>query len=184
MNFMNKIKEIKDCVKRLYSKNKKLFLITISIVCIFIFVVVYIFISSKQTSKNKTNLSADYVVSDYTNKLENKLCAMLLKIDDIKDVSVLVMVKSTPIVNYLTENQNNETTNSNGNNSSSSSSEVVFEKESGTSSPIVVSTTMPEINGVLIVTNKIDATTRLAIINAISAVLNVDSSCICILQER
>ncbi len=175
--FLNKIKDS-------YRNNKKLFFASLAIIFIFIFVGTYIlFFSGKKANKNSSK-TASVSIDNYTQTLENKLSNMLLSVDEIKTVSVLVMVKSSPIINYLTENETNTTTNSSGNSTSSSSSKIVFEKKSGTSSPIIVSTTMPEVTGVLIITNKINATTRIAIINAISMVLNVDASCICILQER
>ena len=179
-NFSKFLNKMKDS----YKNNKKLFLVSVIIIFIFIFVGCYtLFFSSKKASKKKLKTSS-ISIDSYTETLENKLSNMLLSVDEIKTVSVLVMVKSSPIINYLTENETNETTNSSDSSTSSSSSKVVFEKNSGTSSPIIISTIMPEVTGVLIVTNKINATTRIAIINAISMVLNVDASRICILQER
>ena len=61
---------------------------------------------------------------------------------------------------------------------------VVFEKNGSSSNPIVVATIAPKISGVLIVVNKIQASTKLSIINSVSIVLNVPESCITILQEQ
>lgn len=178
--FCDKLSKIKE----LYKTNKKVFFASISIIVIFIFAACYFlfFAGSKKNTKKKNSQSV--TVTNYTDSLEKKIENMLLNIDDIKNVSVLVMVKSSPEIKYLVDEEVTESINSSGTKSSSSSSKVVFDKNSGTNSPIIVSTIYPEISGVLIVTNKIDASTRISIINAISAVLNVDPTCICILQER
>ncbi len=184
MKIKKKFNEILSKIRNIYHRNKKLFFVSMIIVFIFVLVIVYtLFFSGNKVSKNSSNTNS-VSLDNYTETLENKLSNMLLSVDEIKTVSVLVMVDSSPIINYLTENEMSETTNSSGGITSSSSSKPVFEKNSGISSPIVISTTLPKVTGVLIVTNKINASTKISIINAISMVLNVDVSCICILQER
>ena len=45
---------------------------------------------------------------------------------------------------------------------------VVFEKNGSISTPVVITTLMPKVKGVLIITNKINASTKISIINSIS----------------
>ena len=174
--------KIKMFFQNTYSKNKKLLFLTVAIlIIIFVVFVSSLFSSKKQNTELQQ--SQDVMLSDYTNSLESKLESMLLKIKTISNVDVLVMVDSTPKVNYLTETEETEVTNSVGS-TKTTTSKVVYEKNGSTTKPIIVFTQVPKVVGVLIVTNKIDASTKLSIINSISVVLNVDASCITILQER
>ena len=130
-------------------------------------------------AKIKTTIS----IQDYADKIENKLELLISKLDSIKDVSVMVMIESSPKVTYLTESTTKTETKEN-NSVSEIITTVVFEKNGSISTPIVVTTINPQITGVLIVTNKISSATKLAIINSVSNVLNISESCICLLQEN
>lgn len=176
--FLSKLKEkLKPILK-----NKKI--TSILIVLLVILVVFYFIVSnfSFTDKEEKLNRKTEISVSDYSKSVENKLSEMLLQINELNKVSVMVMVESTPKIEYLTETEEVVETKEN-NSSSTKSTTIVFEKDGSVSTPIVVTTLMPKITGVLIITNKISVSTKLNITKSISIVLNIDESCISILQE-
>lgn len=175
--------EIKDKICTFYSKNKKMFF-----ACIICFgLIIVLFVSSltglAKNKKSKQEKKQEVSVTSYATSVEEKLASIISKLDTISNVEVFVMVEATPTITYLTERKETTVTNSAGTTSEISTT-VVFEKNGSISTPIVVTTIMPKVTGVLIVTNKIDYTTKLSIINSISIVLNVDESRISLLQER
>ena len=148
-----------------------------------IIVVVFVYLTfGKFENKNTTKIESTFSLNEYSNAVEEKLKSMILKLDEINSASVMVMVESTPKIEYLTESEE-VFENAEKGSSSTKSTTVVFEKNGSVNTPIVVTTLMPKVTGVLIVVNKISASTKIALINSISAVLNVDVSSINILQE-
>ena len=168
--------------KSLFLKNKKLSIVFVACFIVLVFGLFSNFMPRKKEKSQTENFENNSFFT-YTNAIENKLETMLLQVNEIDFVYVLVMVDSTPKVNYLMQT---ETVNESSNDITKSTIEetVVLEKNGSKSSPIIVSTTVPKITGVLIVTNKISSSTKVSIINSISTVLNVDGSCISILQEK
>lgn len=183
MKLKNHFLNYKEKFMLFYKKNKKIFFISIScIIC-----VIFLFISSlgslnknKKTSSSVSNSGGS--VTAYADSIENKIVSIISKIDEVKNVNVFVMVESTPIYNFLTEKKEHTITNSSGSTTEITTT-VVFEKNGSSNSPVIVQTIMPKITGVLIITNKINIATKLSIIKSISIVLNIDESCISLLQE-
>lgn len=141
------------------------------------------FFTSKNNSSSKNNTSVSTGILDYTNSVENKLESMLLSLSGISSASVFVMVEATPTVTYLTETEEVTTTNASGSSTTTKTTTVVFEKDGSISTPITVTTILPKVTGVMVVLNKVSPSTKLNITNAIATVLNIDVSCISILQE-
>ena len=183
MGFKTKISSLKTKICSFYKKDKKLF---ISFAVCFIVFVVLIVSTMLDIKKKKTVVSekttSTSIVKDYATNIENKLEILISKLDSIKTVSVMVMIESSPTITYLTE-RTEKIENKDNNSVSEISTTVVFEKNGSISTPIVVTTINPKITGVLIVTNKISASTKTAIINSVSNVLNIGESCISLLQE-
>ena len=176
--FFTKFKDIFCKLNK--SKNRKsLFLILGLIVGIVLLIISFI-IPTKTKIENieKTEVS----VSNYSSTIESKLEQMLLSLNEITSVDVMVMVESSPKIEYLTEKKEEIKTDEKGS-SSVISSTVVFEKNGSVSTPVVITTIMPKITGVFIVVNNISASTKISIINSIGVVLNIDHTCISILQE-
>ncbi len=165
--------------KQVFSDKKKTsFLILIIAVAI-------IFVSTIIPSKNNEEGDAkidDVLVTDYASLLEAKVQNMLVKLDEVNSVSVMVMTNSTEKIEYLIES---EITKNGGeeNQIITSKESVVFDKNGSSSSPVIVTKILPKITGVLIVVNNISASTKLSILNSISVVLNVDASCISIIEQ-
>ena len=169
-----------DKIKSLKKGNKKNSLIAAVLILVVVFIFAILFFSGK-SDKQKT--TADISADNYSLLLEQKLENMLLGVSEINSVDVFVMVKGSVKSNYLMETT--ETENSNGNSSTKTiSTKVVYKKLNGETLPIIVSTTYPEILGVMIVINKVSAATKISIKNSISIVLNIPENCISILQEK
>ena len=162
------------------SKNRKnLFLILGLIIGVILLIISFIIQpKTKVEIKDKTEIS----VSSYSSSIESKLEQMLLNLNEITNVEVMVMVESAPKIEYLTEKKEEIKTDDKGS-SSVVSTTVVFEKNGSVSTPVVVTTIMPKITGVFVVMNQVSASTKISIINSISVVLNIDQTCISILQE-
>lgn len=174
--------KIKAKTSELKSKNKKVFYLSIVLIIAAAFLVFSIaFKTGKKNSEQKSE-NNQISVSDYASSIEKKLTDMISKLDSVNEVSVFVMVHSTPRIEYLTEKS--EEVKQEGESKNSVVSEtVVFEKDGSILTPIVVTTIMPKVTGVLIVTNKISASTKISIISSVSVVLNIDRESISLLQE-
>lgn len=169
-------------IKNQFKSNKRLFLVTVILI---VFVVV-IFLSTFSFGKNSDSDSSKtktVSISDYAQNIELKLTKLISQMDSVSNVSVFVMVDALPETKYLTETKKEETTSSSGGTTSTETVTVVFEKNGSISTPVVITTIMPKVSGVMIVTNKISGSTKISIINAVAVVLNIDSSCISFLQE-
>ncbi len=171
----------KEYFVNLYSKNKKMFFAVIAVVVlILVSVPSMFFVKDKQVKETESDKKTTISYDSYASGLETKIEALLNNLNSISNVEAFVMLESSPIKHYLMELEKSQ---------NSASGEViketiVFEKDGSSTKPVETYVEMPKIAGVLIVVNKIDASTKLAIINSLSVVLNVDSSCISILQEK
>ena len=182
MNNFAFLSKIKEKAKIIISDKKKLVIFVVSIILI---LVILFMSSSFETSKNKDKVEndSDFSVLDYSNNLEKKLEYMIMGVGEITSASVMVMVESTPKIEYLTEGEETVETNEKGSTSTKSQT-VVFEKDGSVYSPVVITTLMPKVTGVLVVVNNVSASTKHSLINSISVVLNIDASCISILQKN
>ncbi len=175
------LSKFKEKIKSVFGEGKKknILLVLGFIVGIVLLVFSFLIPEKKDAVKQPQKVES---VSNYSNVIEEKLENMLLNLEEIKTVSVMVMVESTPKIEYLTESEQEIKTNEKES-SSTTSTTVVFEKDGSVSTPVVVTTIMPKVTGVFIVLNKISASTKISIINSISVVLNIDANSISILQE-
>lgn len=186
MKIKNLFSGLKTKISSLYSKNKKLFILTS--ILIFILVITFIAYPKTKSSKNQTTKTeiandSNQTSTDYALILENKLEEMLLSIGEVKKASVMVVCESSVTYDYL-KNRKETTSGSGENISKTIDEEVAYEKNGSSSSPIIISTKMPKIVGVWVIINSVSASTKLSIINSIGSVLNLDETSISILQER
>lgn len=150
-------------------KSKKI-LITLAIIlglCI-----VLIFFSDTSNLKNEEEeQNLNFVEDEYILQTETKLKNLLLKLSYIKDVDVLIYTKSSTEILYaynIEEERDKD-------NIIRSEQVLCFSEDGKTSNAIIVTKKYPPIEGVLISVNgKIDEKCRINIINAVSAVLDVD----------
>lgn len=173
---------LKDKICTFFKKDKKNFIIIISCFMLVIFLAISSFKTTTKSNSNSQQKSQSVSITDYAEKVEDKLINIISKLDNISKVDVFVMVEATPTINYLTEKKETTVTNEKGSTSEITTT-VVFEKNGSIQTPVTVTTIMPKITGVLIVTNNINVSTKLLIKNSISIVLNIDESCISLLQE-
>lgn len=175
---------IKEKFSNFFKSGKKSKFLIIAAALIMTLIVISIFFPSNKSKKaSSVNEDSSVLISDYAKSLETKLEDMLLKLDQVESVSVLVILESTVKNEYLMNSNETTSTTADGGSTSTKSSEAVFEKSGSTSKPVIVSTTMPKVVGVLIVVNKIDASTKNSILSSVSTVLNLNLSSISILQE-
>lgn len=181
MNKFAFLSKFKQNFKLLFSNKKSTTILIVAIIiCLILFFMPTFF--KKNETQNQSINNVNFSVSEYSEKLENKLENLLLGLDEISSVKAMVMVESTPKIEYLTESEDVVQTDEKKS-SSTKSTTVVFEKNGSISTPVVVTTIMPRVTGVLLVVDKLSASTKVAIINSISVVLKIDASCISILQE-
>ncbi len=182
MKFKVVFAKIKEFLKGSYEKNKKLFVISLALVLIILVSGYFVFFGEKN-SDEKTLKNEQVVVGEYVSNIESKLESLLLNLKQVDHVEVLVMVEASPEKQYLTETETVEISNQSGT-TTTTTTKVVYRKDGSSSSPIETKIVYPKIKGVLIFINKVDASTKLAIANSVASVLNIESSCISILQDR
>lgn len=175
--------KIKQFFVKFYTTNKKLFFIFIGLCVVVIGGFCSIVVKENRAVTNNTKTQIETQSSDYASSIENKIKKVLNSLDAIKKVDVFVMVDSSQKNEYLTETETVKNL-MGGTETETKKETIVFEKDGSKSSPVVVSKVNPKITGVLICINKIDASTKVSILNSLATVLNIDSSCISILQDR
>ncbi len=184
MKIKNLFASLKSKLISIFGKNKKLS--TFVLIAIFLVAVCFFLIpdnKSKGEEQSKSDSSLLVSVGDYKNDIELKLKQMLLSIDEIESANVMVVCDESE--KYVFLKDVTETISGSGDSSSKTTTEkVVFEKSGSNNSPIIVSKTMPKVMGVWIVINSVSPSTKLAITNSVSSVLNIDESRISILQGR
>jgi len=175
MNFINIFIKIKEKTKELFSKNKKLFFVSLAL--LFVLMALFLFPKNKTNSvSTKTNSISN--LNSYIGQMESKIQNMLLRLSSIKNAEVLLIVDGSEQKEYLTQKE----ASINGD-IKTEKEEVVFEKNGSSQVPIEICVHYPKIKSVLIVLNKTDASTKNSIRNAVAGVLNIDQSCIFILQD-
>ena len=183
MKLKNLFLSLKNKISFLYGKNKKLFVWGI-VLLVLVFVFLFAFPKENYEDKNlaKDSESVKNISLGYEEELEFKIQKMLVSISEVSVANVMVFCDSSERYEYL--KNVSETSSGSGDSASKTiTEEVVYEKNGSNSSPIVISKTMPKVLGVWIVINQVSPSTKLVITNSICSVLNIDASCISILQE-
>lgn len=169
-NFIAKLKSL------ISVRNRKIFMIfCIIVVCVFI-----LMFSGFATEKNKNNtqqqnneeiaFSCDAL--EYANQVSQTLQSIINNIKGLTNAKVVVVVESSPVINYLTEKNGD-------------AAAVVYYKNGSKYEPAVVSQFLPKITGILVVVNGIsNLEVKYNLLNAISAVYNLDISSIEILEGK
>ena len=180
MKVSNYFLRIKEKFIVLFGKNKKLFFLVLLLISS-ILLTLGLFPTGgtvKKIENQEVEIGVDKL--DYPSMIESKIEKMLLNLSEVDTAQVMVVCDATESYEYLknideTKNENNTTTRH---------EEVVYQKDGSNTFPIIVTSKMPKIVGVWIIINSVSASTKLAITNSIQSVLNIDKSCISILQER
>lgn len=173
--------KIKDLIEKI--KSIKHIEIIIGVIAVALMIVIFAGVGNKQTSSGETNNEtlSEEITSISVSELEEKLAAVLSDINGVGKSSVLITAKSTGekiTANTVTTNTSTSQSGSGNVTSTTSSTESpIIVNNSGKSEPYVIKELMPEILGVIVVAEGADsAVTRLAIMRAVQAVLQVSAS--------
>ena len=154
---------------------KKNTFIAICVGLICVIVLFFSFPKSKNKSQTNTNQpSTNYTFDalEYANQVSKNLQDIINNVSGITNAKVVVVVKQSPIFEYLTEKDNTD-------------GSVVYYKNSSNYQPVVVTQFLPEIQGILIVAKGVsNLQIKNNLLNAVSAVYNLNISCIDILEGK
>lgn len=166
-----------ETLKNISKDKKKENLIYILILCVVLFIAVsYIFNDNGKVSQNlqeNTNISNNTSSTDNINSnkdtTEQKLAKILSEISGIGDVSVMITyssdVKINPVYDTKEEEKDGQKT---------VDKTVVYNEQNNNKTVVVESTTMPTVEGVIVVAagaNNVEIRSKIA--QAVSAVTNV-----------
>ena len=167
----------------LSGKNKKFLTLGIVLLCLILFSV-FAFPKTKSSESFENEEPSLSIVEsrEYEDEIELKIKQMLLAMSEVSVANVMVFCDSSIQYNYL-KNISEIVSGSGESMTKTKTEEVVYEKNGSDTSPIITSKIKPKIKAVWIVINQVSPSTKLAIINSIGSVLNLDSSSISILQE-
>ncbi len=181
MKFKNLISKLKSKISFFYGRNKKLFIASLALI-VFVIVCLFFIPTNKEDSKiiEETKRNENVTTASYSKQIEAKIENMLLSLSEVNFANVMVVCDSTEVYEYL--KNVNQTKSENGN--ITIQEEVVYEKNGSNTKPIIITAKSPKILGVWVVINAVSPSTKLAIANSLKTVLNIDESCINILQER
>ena len=113
MKFFAFFKNFKEKFKSVFSlKNRKNLFLIIGIIFGVLLLLISFFIPTK--TKKADNERVEVSISDYSSSIETKLQQMLLEINEVSSASVMVMVESSPKIEYLIEKEEEIKSNPNG----------------------------------------------------------------------
>lgn len=156
--------------------------IEIIIFAIFIILALLIAFSGNNTfgflsnSSSKSNIASEnnysyFSTLDYVKSQEESLTNLLKGIDGVKDVKVMLSIKSSGEIIYAKNVE--EKTDKSG---TTKSEKIVFVTTNGESKPLILMEKLPEFNGVVIVTESAkDVKIKLDIISAVETILGLSS---------
>lgn len=187
----NETQKKENRLKNFFQKFKKIKGIEIAIVIILIGVMCLIAFStfgSFNKTENKTSSTSSSSLDDYVRSLENKLSATLSQIEGAGEVVCMITLSSSFEQKLAYETQQSTTSGEKDGTSSSNSStneSVVYVSKNGTQEPVVLYEETPKIAGVVVVAQGAkNVNTKLDIIRAVRALLNVDASCIEVIVHK
>ena len=184
---MEFIKKIIGCFKNKKDgkftglKNGKILISVLLVVFI-----VIIFAGSFKTKNKSNNVVSNVNLKsvEYCELVENRLCNVLRQMKGIGNVNVFLMVEEGPTIKYLEESKQENITQGETINSSIETS-VVLVKDGTVTNPVVVVELLPKITGVLIVASGAkDIKLKNTLINAVSAILNINVSKVEVLEGK
>jgi stage III sporulation protein AG len=160
-------------IKKL-SKNKH---IIFALVIVLLCGLVIIFTSTKSSSDNSekqvTTAASSSSALEYASAVAANLQEMIGAVNGVSNAKVVVVVESSPVIHYLTEESSQE------------QSAIVYYKQGSNYQPVAVAEFLPKITGILVVAKGVDnLTIKYNLLNAISAVYNLDISSIDILEGK
>ena len=128
----------------------------------------------KQTSNGDEDVG--YTSSlKYIDAIERKLGDVLCAIQGVGKTQIMISIDSSPILTVATNNEE-KTVSTSGGATTTSTSEPIIITSNGKSGPLVLGESLPEIKGVIVVSEGAkDIKVKLDIINAVRTVLGISS---------
>ncbi len=142
--------EITQKMKKLFPKDKKItYAISIGLVCIILLLLISGGSKEKDSATNESESTSGYSVNinDEQKNIENRLKAIIEKMDGVCNAEVMIMMKSSGENVYAV----NSKTENNGDKKSLDSEIVLYENENGNNEGLIVSVKTAQISGVAIV---------------------------------
>lgn len=182
-NYLNKIT---DKVKNWFNETKLLkskpIKYTLIVAIFLILCVLLININFSSSTTEKTNVESSgytYINSiDYSTMLENKFEHVLSKIDGVGEITVMVTLETSStliLANSVDEKTNKTTSGTNSSSYTTTVTDPIIIDINGTSSPLVISETLPKVKGVVVVAEGIknNVAIKINIINAVLALVDI-----------
>lgn len=150
--------------------------ILLIIVLLVVAVVLYNFSDITTTTSVEGDGKIGYTTSlEYINQIEKKLSSVLSGIKGAGTVKVMISIDSSPQLEYA-ENKEEKTTTTSGGSTTVVKTEPIIIDVKGEDSPLILKETLPNINGVIVVSSGAnDIKVRLDIVTAVSTALGIDS---------
>lgn len=168
---MAKLKEMFSKIKQKIPLGKKHICI---VVCILLLcIMIWFSFKPEQNTATKSEQPTQVFDSlEYANQVGANLQSIINNISGISNAKVVVVVEQSPKLEYLTE----ETTNG---------KVVVYNKSGSSYEPVIITQFSPQIKGILVVAKGVNnLQLKNNLLNAISAVYNINISCIDILEGK
>ena len=130
------------------------------------------FKNDSQTSSLEETNNVLTRTSDYKKQLESELKSLISSIKDVKNVEVLVSLKSS-VELELAKDETTITSSS----KVETNNKIILIEQNKTSVPIILKETLPEIESIVIVAGGAeDVNTRLSIITAVQTLFNINAN--------
>ena len=145
-------------------------------------IILLLFISPTKEAEHKQNSLQDS--QEYVENLERTLKNNILRLNTVKDCSIMITLSSIDEYEYLENKTVSSSINENDEEYSRQQEYLVIE-EGGEDSVVVKSKHLPQISGVLVIYDgSTDIITKKNILEAVSTVLSVQSNKVCILSNQ
>jgi len=149
----------------------------ILLVIIFVIGIFFVFSVESEEVYEPVMENTEFDFEKYTTELENKLYNLISKMDDVKNVSVMVTLESK--IRNVYAYDSDEVYDSDG--SKIKTNHIFFSDKSGVKFPVVVTEELPKIKGVAVVCEGAEnSIVKIRIIEMISSVLGVPTNRICV----
>ena len=172
--------EAKKSSKLLILKNKKI-LISLAIVLGLVLILLFLRTGTTTTTYNKTSSTKEQSFDEYVDYTETRIKNIISSINGVGAVKVLISTDTSIEVCYAKDVEKKEVNET----EYIIQESVVYEKNGSSSSGLIIYKKYPKINGILVVAEGAnDEKVRIMIINALSAVFDVDISKIEVLAGK
>ncbi len=140
---------------------------------LFLLGIIFLTLGEYDSNKGKENLGVEFDEQAYTQNLEQRLSAMLEKMDGVENVSVMITLEGSSRYQFAKQEQGSTFVNS----------FLMQENTNGSKEPILIEVDTPKIKGVSVVCRGAEnIQTREKIIGLISGTLNLTANKIYVTQ--